>query len=195
MNIIECVKQQHRKIDTLVRQLETINEEEERSKLRVELADFLAAHIVAENEILMPLLAKHLEPGARVPESKEEHDVVAFTINHLMSIPLSSPTFPPRLRVFKNILLDHLEEEEYGLIQQLRQVAPKEELEKAGKAFARVFCDGLRGGWGKLAQSLLGAERAKTKKKMGKGKVVAGKRAPAKKAVCKTQTKGTKEHQ
>ncbi len=186
MNIIDYVKQRHRQIKELIRQLELEEREEERGSLRVKLADFLAAHIVAENEVLMPLLMKHLGSSALVFESSEEHTVVAFMLDRLVAIPLSHHTFSARFRVFKDILLNHLEVEGYDLITQLGQVAPEKKLEKAGKEIELVFCNGLREGWEKLVQSLLSAEKAKTKEKTGK-KV--GKKAVVKKATAKATKK------
>lgn len=189
MSIIGYLKQQHREIEELLRQVEVEDDDEERASLRKELADFTMAHITAENEVLTPALTKYLGATRSVLESIEEHHVVAFALELLMAVPLSpplftatGPTFSARLHVFKDVFFNHLEEEEDELLAQFEHETPKAELEQLGGEIERAFNTRLREGYKKIIGALLKTETTQTtsKKPAKKGKAAAKTKAKTK---------------
>jgi len=77
------------------------------------LATNLAAHMVIEQELFYPAVLKVNED--LVLESYEEHEVARFALKRLMKTLVTDRTFKAKVTTLKEIIQDHMEEEEEDL--------------------------------------------------------------------------------
>jgi hemerythrin-like domain-containing protein len=156
MMATDILKQQHREFEELVRQIETAEDDEERAALRVELADMLAAHTAVEEEVFYPAVLEQLGPGSRIRESLEEHAVADFALYRLVSISVADETFTAKLATLKDVVMNHIEEEESELLPQAEGEMDRQLLDQLGDRMASRFEERLREGHRPILERSLG---------------------------------------
>jgi len=156
MMATDILKQQHREFEELVRQIETAEDDEERAALRVELADMLAAHTAIEEEVFYPAVLEQLGPGSRIRESLEEHAVADFALYRLVSISVADETFTAKLATLKDVVMNHIEEEESELLPQAEGEMDRQLLDQLGDRMASRFEERLREGHRPILERSLG---------------------------------------
>ena len=127
MNAIDLLKADHERVKTLLTQL---SESTERGvKKRTELLAKL------EEEILYPAFRKAggKEQDIMYHEAKEEHRTVdSLVLPDLKKTEPSSTEFSGRVKVVKELLEHHIEEEETEMFPQARKLLGKAQLEELG---------------------------------------------------------------
>lgn len=156
MMATDILKQQHREFEELMRQIETVEDDEERGALRAELADMLAAHTTVEEELFYPTALEHLGHGARIRESLEEHAVADFALYRFVSVSVADETFSAKLATLKDVVMNHIEEEESELIPQVEGEVDRHVLEQLGDKMAVRFEERLREGHRSILERSLG---------------------------------------
>jgi hemerythrin superfamily protein len=137
MNAIDLLKADHQKVKAILAQL---SESTERAtKKRVELLDKLemeiSIHTKLEEEILYPAFK---EAGAKEQdimyfEAKEEHRTVdSLVLPDLKQTDPGTPEFSGRVKVVKELLEHHIEEEETEMFPQAKKLLGKAKLEDLG---------------------------------------------------------------
>jgi len=203
MKATDLLKQQHREIEELLREIETSEEESDRRSLREEMANALAAHTSVEEEIFYPAALEALGPGARIREALEQHALVDFALYRLLSVSVNDESFPAKVASLKDVLMDHLEEEESELLPQADGEMERDQLEQLGDRLAARFEERLAEGHRAILERSLGiaarltGPRPAATQKAARGRAPAKKamRAPAKrtkKAAATTTKRGTK---
>ena len=192
MKATDLLKQHHREFEELFREIESAEDEDERASLREELANAIAAHTSIEEEIFYPAAMEALGPGARIREAFEEHAVADFALYRLMSVSVGDETFSAKLGALKDILMNHLEEEESELLPQAEGEMGREQLEQLGDRLASRFTERLAEGHRPILERSLGiaarqvatqapgAKKAAAPRKRASAKRASAKRAPAK---------------
>jgi hemerythrin-like domain-containing protein len=156
MMATDILKQQHREFEELIRQIETAEDDEERAALRAELADMLAAHTAVEEELFYPTALEHLGHGARIRESLEEHAVADFALYRFVSVSVADETFLAKLATLKDVVMNHIEEEESELIPQVEGEVERHVLDQLGDKMAVRFEERLREGHRSILERSLG---------------------------------------
>lgn len=156
MMATDILKQQHREFEELLRQIETAEDDDERAALRVELADMLAAHTAIEEELFYPAVLDQLGPGARIRESLEEHAVADFALYRLVSVSVADETFSAKLATLKDVVMNHIEEEESELFPQVDGEMERQVLDQLGDKMAARFEERLREGHRPILERSLG---------------------------------------
>lgn len=177
MRITDVTKQQHRELEELVRQVETAVDDDERLSLRAELGDLLAAHAQSKIVVLCPAALAQLGAGCRARESAEEVTVVCFALDRFLAANPSDPTFGARLSVLKDIMMNHIEEDECELLPQLESEVDRSELERLGTDATDALERSLRLGHRATLDAVLGPTKAPAKQKRARAKRVAGVRS------------------
>ncbi|WP_077048456.1 hemerythrin domain-containing protein [Pseudomonas sp. KK4] len=137
MNAIDLLKADHQKVKAILAQL---SESTERAtKKRVELLDKLemeiSIHTKLEEEILYPAFK---EAGAKEQdimyfEAKEEHRTVdSLVLPDLKQTDPGTPEFSGRVKVVKELLEHHIEEEETEMFPQAKKLLGKAKLDDLG---------------------------------------------------------------
>jgi len=138
MNAIDLLKADHEKVKGILSQL---SESTDRAlKKRVELLDKLemeiTIHTQLEEQILYPAFkeAGGKEQDEMYYEAKEEHRTVdSLVLPDLKSTDPSTPEFAGRVKVVKELLEHHIEEEETEMFPQAKKLLGKAKLDELGE--------------------------------------------------------------
>ena len=138
MNAIDLLKADHEKVKAILSQL---SESTDRAlKKRVELLGKLemeiTIHTRLEEEILYPAFkeAGSKEEAEMYYEAKEEHRTVdSLVLPDLKTTDPSQPEFAGRVKVVKELLEHHIEEEEKEMFPKAKKVLGKAKLDALGE--------------------------------------------------------------
>lgn len=138
MNAIELLEADHERVKSILTQLSDSTERgvKKRTELLAKLEVELTLHTQLEEEILYPAFkeAGGKEQAIMYHEAKEEHRAVdSLVLPDLKNTDPGSLEFTGRVKVVKELLEHHIEEEEEEMFKQARQLMKKEELEALGE--------------------------------------------------------------
>ncbi|MGE1173046.1 hemerythrin domain-containing protein [Pseudomonas sp. BW7P1] len=138
MNAIDLLKADHEKVKSILGQLS--DSTERATKKRAELLDKLemeiTIHTRLEEEILYPAFkaAGSKEQDVMYYEAKEEHRTVdSLVLPDLKETDPGTPEFAGRVKVVKELLEHHIEEEEKEMFPQARKLLGKARLDELGE--------------------------------------------------------------
>ncbi|WP_065257362.1 hemerythrin domain-containing protein [Pseudomonas bananamidigenes] len=138
MNAIDLLKADHEKVKGILGQLS--DSTERATKKRVELLEKLemeiTIHTRLEEEILYPAFkaAGSKEQDVMYYEAKEEHRTVdSLVLPDLKETDPGTPEFAGRVKVVKELLEHHIEEEEKEMFPQARKLLGKARLDELGE--------------------------------------------------------------
>ena len=134
MNAIELLKADHEKVSEIFEKLEDTTESDEktRTELFTKLKQELDLHAHIEETIFYPVLKKAEETRDITMEGIQEHHVVKVLLGELNSMKTGSEVWTAKLKVLKENVEHHVEEEEDDMFKSARQVLSKERLEELG---------------------------------------------------------------
>ncbi|MBC3255999.1 hemerythrin domain-containing protein [Pseudomonas paralactis] len=137
MNAIDLLKADHERVKTLLTQLSESTERgvKKRTELLAKLEMEITLHTQLEEEILYPAFRKAggKEQEVMYHEAKEEHRTVdALVLPDLKQTEPSSTEFSGRVKVLKELLEHHIEEEESEMFPQAKKLLGKATLEELG---------------------------------------------------------------
>jgi hemerythrin superfamily protein len=133
MNAIDLLKQQHREVEKLFGKFEAASEgaEKTRERLCQEIGDALAIHAEIEEKIFYPE-SKQENNEELLRESVEEHLAVKRELADIMKSDLDDPQFDAKMKVVKELVMHHVEEEEKELFPLVSKSCSDEELDDMG---------------------------------------------------------------
>lgn len=139
MNAIELLVQDHQLVKKLLDELSSTTERavKKRAELLERIKQEVTIHTALEEEILYPAIkqAGGKEEAKMYYEAKEEHRAVdSLVIPDLLQTDTSTVEFTGRVKVMKELLEHHIEEEESELFPTARKLLGKKELEAMGQA-------------------------------------------------------------
>ena len=131
MNAIKLLKQQHREVEALFKQLEKARSARPRRKAFEQIADKLAVHATIEE--------RHFYPGVKreatediLLEAVEEHLGVKRVIADMLDLDADDETFEAKAKVLKDLVEHHVEEEESTLFPKVQKIVDADALEAIG---------------------------------------------------------------
>ncbi len=133
MNAIDMLKQQHREVEELFEEFEQAGEGARKTKERVcqEIGDALAIHATIEERIFYPE-SKQENTEELLRESVEEHLAMKKLLADIMQSDLDDPQYEAKMKVLKEQVLHHVEEEERELFPLVSKSCSREDLEDMG---------------------------------------------------------------
>jgi hemerythrin superfamily protein len=131
VNAIELLEQQHREVEKLFEKIEKAESEEKKEELFDEMADALAVHAAIEEQHFYPA-TKDARTEELLTEAVEEHLAVKRIIADLLEMDPDDAQFDAKIRVLKENVERHVEEEEGELFPKVSKVHSKDELEDLG---------------------------------------------------------------
>lgn len=160
----KLLKAQHREVSALFAQIEKAEEGAAKRALFNQLAANLAAHDAIERQIFYPACDKAMGDTDLLGEALVEHGLVEFTLFQADSE--RGKRFDARLKVLKDVVEHHVEEEEKELFPKAEKALGKQ-LEPLGArmraAFAEAKAKDWRGPLGRnVRQVLRGAVKTRT---------------------------------
>jgi hemerythrin-like domain-containing protein len=131
MNALDLLKEDH---DILKKYLEMAEEEAHHDKrdLMSRIATHFREHEEIEEQIFYPALKEHPKARDIVLEGYQEHHVVDILLKELEQLPTGDERWPAKLKVLKENVEHHIEEEEGEMFKKARSVFDKDELEALG---------------------------------------------------------------
>jgi len=137
MNAIDLLKADHERAKGILSQLSESTERgvKKRTELLNKLEMEISIHTRLEEEILYPAYKKAggKEQDVMYYEAKEEHRTVdSLVLPDLKHTDPSTPEFAGRVKVVKELLEHHIEEEETEMFPQAKKLLGKAELEELG---------------------------------------------------------------
>jgi hemerythrin superfamily protein len=139
MKATNLLKRQHRQAERLFRQLQRSKDEGERMELVTQLATALAAHMVIEEQIFYPA-AQQVLSGKKALMGETaylEHMTAKAALQNVVGDgPMS---FEARLKVLKELVLHHVEEEEEALFPELESLIDDAQMKALGAQMQETF--------------------------------------------------------
>ncbi len=138
MNAIELLKQQHQEVSSLFEQYEGEEDTEARRQLFIEIADDLSAHSTIEEKIFYP--GVKVKGTAKILEqSLEDHLEVKRLIAGLLDLRPTEADFDRQMKVLKDNVERHVEEEENELFPIVQKNFSAKELSDMGQRMEHMF--------------------------------------------------------
>ena len=131
MNAIDMLEEQHREVDDLFEELSDAKGQR-KEDLFAEIADKLAVHAAIEERNFYPAVRERRTEDI-VLESMEEHLQIKRVLVDLMSTDIQDRAFDARVKVLKEEVEHHVEEEESELFPKVRRLMTDDELEALGQ--------------------------------------------------------------
>ena len=134
MDAITLLKTDHEKVSGIFEKLEETTEraEKTREELFLKLKQELDLHAHIEETIFYPVLKKAEETREITMEGIQEHHVVKTLLRELSAMGVTSETWTAKLKVLKENVEHHVEEEEGEMFKSARKVLSQEQLEELG---------------------------------------------------------------
>ncbi|HEY0004204.1 MAG TPA: hemerythrin domain-containing protein [Pyrinomonadaceae bacterium] len=134
MNAFELLKEDHKKVSGLFEKLEptTENAVKTREELFERLNTELEIHARIEEKIFYPVLKREAETRDITMEGFEEHKIVKRLLEEMAALPVTSEEWTAKLKVLKENVEHHVEEEEGEMFKSAREVLSEEQVEELG---------------------------------------------------------------
>ena len=134
MNAIELLKEDHKKVSGIFEQLEPTTERatKTREELFGKLNQELSIHAKIEESIFYPAIKKAAETRDIVFEGIEEHHVIKMLLKELESMPVDTEQWTAKVKVLKENVEHHVEEEEGDMFPKAQDVLEEEQIDQLG---------------------------------------------------------------
>jgi hypothetical protein len=134
MDAIELLKQDHEKVSGIFEKLEPTTESavKTREELFTKLKQELDIHARIEEQIFYPAIKQAEETHDITLEAYEEHRVVKRLLGELEAMPVTDERWGAKLKVLKENVEHHVEEEEGEMFKSARKVLSQEQIEELG---------------------------------------------------------------
>jgi hemerythrin superfamily protein len=132
MNALELLIEDHQKVAQLLDLAEETEDDKEKQKLFEQIKTELEAHAHIEETIFYPALREHEELKDLVLEAFEEHKQVKTLLREISELTDGSEKFGAKLKVMKENVEHHVDEEEGEMFPQVEDLMGEEQLERLG---------------------------------------------------------------
>jgi hypothetical protein len=138
MDALKLMTEDHEKLKKLLERAEHAQAENNRENLLEKIRAELKPHERMEEEVFYPALKGHKNAEDIVLEGYQEHHVADLLFAELENTPVGSEVWKAKMKVLKEGLEHHIEEEEGEMFKKARAVFDKNELEALGEQMAAV---------------------------------------------------------
>lgn len=155
-NAIALLKEDHEKVRKLLGELTETTDKavSKREKLLAAVEQELTVHTRIEEEIFYPAFrgaARKKDDAELYYEAIEEHHVVDLVLPEIKGTAVDSEQFAAKVKVLKDLVEHHAEEEETEMFPRARKLMDREELLRLGGELAGAKESMARGMVGRLA--------------------------------------------
>jgi hemerythrin superfamily protein len=131
MNAIRMLEQQHRAAERLFEELEGCEPGSHKQRVFDQLADALAVHTTIEERHFYPAV-RDVDTDETLLESTEEHLAMKRVLADLLDLDDADPTFDAKLKVLKDEVAHHVDEEERGLFPTVAKLFDEQTMDDLG---------------------------------------------------------------
>lgn len=139
MNVIELLKKDHETVSGLFKSFESAKESEDGSQKEQivgRICEALSAHATVEEELFYPAVAARAQEDEKaednVKEANEEHALVKMLVGELEGMSADDEQFDAKVKVLKDVVEHHVEEEEGQLMPRAKKLLSSQELDQIG---------------------------------------------------------------
>ena len=137
MDALELIKQDHKRLKKLLE--ETLEAQGTDREARMDhLRTELVAHERMEEEVFYPRLKQEQKAREEVLEGYEEHHVADVLLDELLEVPAETDLWKAKVKVLKENVEHHMDEEESELFKKARAVLDRDELNRLGDQMAEI---------------------------------------------------------
>lgn len=133
MDVFKLLKQDHKTVKKLFKQLESSRPSKAREKGLQQLQQEIALHTEVEENIVYPRLREEKKLRETINEAYEEHHMATMLLDELMQTPIEDERWDAKLSVLKEMIEHHVQEEEKELFPKASKALGKEEAKSLGK--------------------------------------------------------------
>jgi hemerythrin superfamily protein len=135
MNPVKLLKQDHRTVKGLFRQLVGAGKRSERQKIGQQIIEELSVHAAIEEQLIYPALrARDQRMEKAALNALEEHHAMKLTLLELDKMDADDERYAAKMHVVQEAVNMHIEEEEGTLLPRLESLFDDEELKAMGDA-------------------------------------------------------------
>jgi iron-sulfur cluster repair protein YtfE (RIC family) len=132
MDALKLIKSDHERLADLLEEAMDANEPAERADLLHQMRAELMAHERMEETIFYPALRTNAKAKDIVLEGYEEHHVIDMILDELLDVPEELDEWKAKLKVLKENIEHHIEEEEGEMFKIAKKVFDEQTLEELG---------------------------------------------------------------
>jgi len=137
MDALDLIKQDHKRLRKLLE--ETLEADSAEREQRLDhLRTELVAHERMEEEVLYPRLRDEKKTHEPVLEGYEEHHVADVLLDELLDVPPQTDLWKAKVKVLKENVEHHMDEEEDELFKGARASLDREELNRLGERMEQI---------------------------------------------------------
>ncbi|MGB3225215.1 MAG: hemerythrin domain-containing protein [Desulforhopalus sp.] len=108
-----------------------------REKLFLKLKQEIVPHLKAEEAVFYPALMDNKEGRKHSLEAIEEHGLTEMVLNQIESLPVDDEVWSAKLKVLKDLVEHHIEEEEDEIFEIAEEEIDKEDFKQIMQAFQK----------------------------------------------------------
>lgn len=138
MDALELMKTDHDRLKDLMEEALDSDEPCERTDLLHQMRTELMGHERMEEDVFYPALRSDAKAKEIVLEGYEEHHVIDMILDELLEVPEDSEQWKAKLKVLKENIEHHIEEEEGEMFKKARKIFDKDALEQLGQKMQAV---------------------------------------------------------
>lgn len=139
MDALELMKDDHDKIKKLFDEALENDDASARAGLLHQIRNELMAHERMEEEIFYPALRSGGEKAREIVlEGYEEHHLIDVILDELLEVPEEAEQWKAKLKVLKENLEHHIEEEEGEMFRRAKEALGKETLKELGRKMQQL---------------------------------------------------------
>lgn len=141
MSVLELLKKDHETVSKLFKSFESAKEADQKDscqQIAREICEALTVHATVEEELFYPAVDAKAEgqdedAEDKVKEADEEHRLVKALVSEIEDMEAGDDHFEAKVKVLKDLVEHHVEEEEGELMPKAKKLLSKEELENIGE--------------------------------------------------------------
>ena len=134
MDILDLIKKEHRKIEALFSEVEQ-SDAQKLYECFNELHQEISTHTEAEKQTLYIAVRNCENTDELVDKSQSEHEEASQLLEEIEFFSPTSTEFKAKIQQLKQVILQHIQEEENEMFSQARQGISEEQLSKLATEF------------------------------------------------------------
>lgn len=138
MNIIELLKEDHKKVAELFAKVEATESEKQHLQLFENIKTELETHTQIEETLFYPVLEQYEDLKDMVLEAFEEHKQVKTLLREISVLVEGSEKLDAKLKVMGENVEHHVGEEEDEMFPKVEKLIERQELERLGEEMLKL---------------------------------------------------------
>jgi hypothetical protein len=137
--LFDLLKEDHDRVKDLFEQIEDSEDDaESREELFSQIREDLEIHMEGEETYLYPALEEHEDTKEMALEAYEEHHVAKTVLSEVIELDQEDERWKAKMKVLKELVEHHIQEEEGELFKLTKKVLAKEEIQEISDSIEQL---------------------------------------------------------